>query len=71
MALNFQHKVRNRTLCALVVDQLPHYRSPVGLEGVHKRLVNKGYKLAEKKSGIGLLIGGDHYYDIVDAGCQG
>ena len=65
VALKFRHKARKKSLYTVVVDQLPDYKSPVDLDGVHKRLVDKGYKLAdpkiEKKGEIGLLIGGDHY----------
>ena len=72
VALSFRHKARVRSLCAVVVDQLPIYKSPVGLKGVHKRLEKKGYGLADPKIAlqgeIDLLIGADHYYDIVHAG---
>ena len=72
VALTFKHRMRRRTLHAVVVDQLPNYKSPVGLNEVHEKLAEKRYKLAdpkyEDKGGINLLIGADHYYDIVHSG---
>ena len=67
--VKFKHRNRQRPLRVIVVDRLPSYRSPAGLKAVCDSLIKKGFKLADpnvsSNGELGMLIGGDHYYDII------